>query len=198
MTRDIGDLTLPARRHGRSRTHVPDLQHRPIGQLLFRIAQYYLPQTSIELGTSLGLTTAYLALGNSKGSVITMEGACDVADRARTNLEKLGLTNVHLEEGNFDDLLTPVLESVSAIDLAFIDGNHRKEPTLQYYKKLAGKIHPSSILVFDDIHWSADMEAAWEVIKADKEVTLTIDLFFVGLVFFKNEFKLKQHFTIRY
>ncbi|MEJ7737317.1 MAG: class I SAM-dependent methyltransferase [Chitinophagaceae bacterium] len=200
---EIHDLgagsSLSARPH-RKVAHITRYAVKPkkYGQLLFRIVQYHRPRTIVELGTSLGLTTAYLAMADTSASVITLEGAREVAHKAGTNLKDLGLTNVNLIQGNFDDVLTPVLESVAAIDLSFIDGNHRKEPTLRYYAALSQKTHTSSVLIFDDIHWSREMEAAWEIIKADKQVTLTVDLFFVGLVFFKKEFKTKQHFTIRY
>jgi hypothetical protein len=88
--------------------------------------------------------------------------------------------------------------SLSHIDLAYIDGNHRYEPTLRYFQQLLPKKQHHSIFIFDDIHWSAEMEKAWSEIKAHPEVTLSIDLFFMGLVFFRQEFKVKQHFSIRF
>ncbi len=100
--------------------------------------------------------------------------------------------------GNFDDLLPGILQNNSNIDLAFIDGNHRKQPTINYFNLLVDKVSSSSILIFDDIHWSKEMEEAWQEIKNDSRVMLTVDLFFIGIVFFKNDFKTKQHFIIRF
>ena len=171
---------------------------KKFGQLLFRIVNYYRPRSILELGTSLGITTAYLALANPKGSVITLEGASEVAAIARYNLEKLVIQNIRLEEGNFDVTLPKALESFDILDFAFVDGNHRKEPTLIYFQSLLNKINNSSILIFDDIHWSAEMEEAWELIKAHSLVTMSIDLFFIGIVFFRHEFKIKQHFIINF
>jgi predicted O-methyltransferase YrrM len=84
------------------------------------------------------------------------------------------------------------------IDMAFVDGNHRYEPTVRYFKELLPAMHEYSILIFDDIHWSKEMEQAWEEIKQDESVTLSIDLFFIGLIFFRKEQKIKQHFVIRF
>ena len=101
-------------------------------------------------------------------------------------------------EGNFDNTLSSVVRGLSSVDFAFIDGNHRKEPTEKYFKELLAKTNNDSILVFDDIHWSSEMEEAWETIKKDAAVTCSIDLFFIGIVFFRKEFKEMQHFVIRF
>jgi predicted O-methyltransferase YrrM len=91
-----------------------------------------------------------------------------------------------------------VVRGLSTVDFAFIDGNHRKEPTEKYFNELLAKTNNDSILVFDDIHWSREMEAAWDTIKNSPAVTCSIDLFFIGIVFFRKEFKEKQHFKIRH
>jgi predicted O-methyltransferase YrrM len=168
------------------------------GRLLFRIASYYKPSVTIELGTSLGLSAAYLAMGNTNGKVITCEGAPAIAAMAKKNFQSLDITNINVVEGNFDETLPVLLQHTPQVDLAFVDGNHRKAPTLRYFEQLLGKAHPQSIFIFDDIHWSEDMEAAWEDIKNHPRVMLTIDLFFIGLVFFRTDFKVKQHFVIRF
>lgn len=169
-----------------------------LGQLLFRIVRYYRSELVIELGTSAGLTTAYLALANKNATVISMEGALQVSDLAKKNFEKLQIQNIRIVTGNFDLVLPQVLSEEVGPDFIFVDGNHRKAPTLQYFNQLLNVINSSSILIFDDIHWSKEMEEAWESIKAHPKVLLTVDLFFMGLVFFSNEFKIKQHFVIRF
>ncbi len=100
--------------------------------------------------------------------------------------------------GNFDVVLEPLVERVGPVDLAFVDGNHRYEPTLRYFDILMRHSGRQAMLIFDDIHWSADMERAWVQIKADPRVMMTIDLFFFGLVVIRDEFKVKQDFTIRF
>lgn len=174
------------------------LKPKKFGQLLFRIVDRYAPGTILELGTSLGITTAYLASAKKNAAVITMEGAGAIAAFARQNFSKLKLDNIEMVEGNFDDTLLAVMRRTQKVDLAFIDGNHRLEPTVRYFKELLPTVHEYSILIFDDIHWSKEMEQAWEIIKEDPSVTLTIDLFFIGMVFFRKEQKAKQHFTIRF
>jgi len=174
------------------------LKPKRFGQLLFRIVDHYSPANILELGTSLGVTTAYLAAANTQSKVVTMEGAATVAAVAKKNFAKLGLSNIRLVEGNFDETLAVTVAQMGTIDLAFVDGNHRYEPTLRYFREILPAMHEYSILIFDDIHWSEEMERAWAEIQQDPAVTLSIDLFFIGLVFFRKEQKVKQHFTIRF
>lgn len=174
------------------------LKPRKFAQLLFRIVQYYKPKQMIELGTSLGITSSYLANGNPAATLNTGEGSSSIAAIARETFRKLNIKNVVLTEGDFDHTLTPLLQQLKVVDFAFVDGNHRKEPTLAYFNQLLLYAHPESILIFDDIHWSREMEAAWHNIQQHPSVTLTIDLFFIGLVLINPDFKTKQHFTIRF
>lgn len=173
-----------------------------LGQLLFRLARYYRPGVVVELGTSLGLSTAYLAAGVKEGGlggkVWTIEGSGAVAERAGRYLSELGFAGAEVVTGNFDLVLEPLVERVGPVDLAFVDGNHRYEPTLRYFNILMRYSGRPAMLIFDDIHWSADMERAWLQIKADPRVMMTIDLFFFGLVVIRDEFKVKQDFTIRF
>jgi len=174
------------------------LKPKKYAQLLFRLVHFYKPQTIVEIGTSLGVSTAYLSCAKLDAQIITMEGAPEIATIAKKNFEKLRLPNIEVVTGNFDETLESVISQLSTINFAFIDGNHRKEPTLHYFNLLMEKVNSSSILVFDDIHWSRDMEAAWEAIKCHPLITLTIDLFFIGIVFLRTEQKVAEHFTIRF
>lgn len=168
------------------------------GQLLFRMARQFQPKTIVELGTSLGITTSYLSLACPASAIFTLEGSGRIADKAGLNFHKLGLKNITLIRGNFDDKLPELLAALPSVDLAFIDGNHRQEPTERYFNQLLPKTNNDSILIFDDIHWSGEMERAWETIKAHPAVRCSIDLFSIGIVFFREEFREKQDFRIRY
>ena len=174
------------------------LKPKKFAQLLFRIVHYYKPGNILELGTSLGITSSYLANGNQQGKVFTCEGSATMAAIAQKNFDQLQIKNIQLTQGDFAKTLQPLLNEISKVELAFIDGNHRKEPTLDYFSKLLRHSKLSTILIFDDIHWSEEMEAAWHEIQQHSAVTLTIDLFFIGLVFINPDFKVKQHFTIRF
>lgn len=168
-----------------------------LAQLLFRLANYFRPATILELGTSLGLTTAYLAAADSRTKVVTLEGCPNVAGVARETFAALQLQNIEIVEGNIDDTLAPALSALGApLGFAFFDGNHRYEPTLHYFEQCLAHRTPESVFVFDDIHWSEEMERAWEVIKAHPDVTVTVDLFYIGLVFFRTG-QPKQHFSLR-
>jgi predicted O-methyltransferase YrrM len=169
-----------------------------LAQLLFRLVNHFQPATTLELGTSLGLTTAYLAAANSRQQVITFEGCPNTAAVARETFEKLELKNVRLVEGNLDQTLPATLAGLTKpVDFVFFDGNHRYEPTLRYFEQCLAKAHENSVFVLDDIHWSAEMEQAWEAIKAHSAVTVTVDLFYVGLVFFRKT-QPRQDFWLRY
>jgi predicted O-methyltransferase YrrM len=174
------------------------LKPKKFGQLLYRIVQYYQPGIIIELGTSLGITSCYLAKGNEQAHLYTCEGSSAIAAIAQKNFEQLQIKNINLIQGDFSKTLQPLLTNIGQWDLAFIDGNHRKEPTLNYFHHLLQHSKPASILIFDDIHWSEEMEGAWCEIQQHPTVTLSIDLFFIGLVFISPNFKVKQHFTIRF
>lgn len=168
------------------------------GQLLFRMANYYRPRTIVELGTSLGITTCYLAMGNLDASVITLEGSAAIGAKALENFHSVQLINVRLVQGNFDNTLSKVVEALTEVNMVFIDGNHRKEPTLDYFRQLVPYMTRESVIIFDDIHWSPEMEQAWMEIRNHPAVLLSIDLFFVGMIFFNPSFRVKQHFSIRF
>ncbi len=167
-------------------------------QLLFRMIDYYGPTQIIELGTSLGITTAYLASANPAAKVTTFEGSSAIAKIAGHNHGLLGLSNISLIEGNFDEQLPLWLAQNKSVDFAFIDGNHAFKPTMAYFESLLAVVQDHTILVFDDIHWSEEMEEAWAQISAHPRVTLSIDLFFIGVVFFRKEFAQKQEVSIRF
>lgn len=171
----------------------PDWQCR----LLFNLVEYLKPKTAIELGTSLGISTAYLAGASKELSLHTFEGNPSSAALAKDMFDSLGLKNIQIHEGNFDVSLEDYLSDQSpTLDLAFLDGNHQYEPSIRYFETLLPYCHRDSVLVFDDIYWSSEMTKAWEELKARSEVTLSIDLYCMGLLFFKSELKEKQHFSL--
>jgi predicted O-methyltransferase YrrM len=173
------------------------LKSKKYAQLLFRMAKHYKASTVIELGTSLGITTAYLAAADTT-NVYSLEGSKSIADIARENIKALGISNTTIITGEFHNTLDDLLATVPNPDLVFVDGNHRKLPTINYFEALLKKSKTSTILIFDDIHWSKEMEDGWAHIKENASVTLTIDLFFIGIVLLRTDFKAKQHFCIRF
>ena len=164
---------------------------------LYRMAAKQQPRTVVELGTSLGISTAYLSLAHSGSQMHSIEGCPEISRRAGELLDSLNITNCALHVGNFDLKLGPLLESLTNVDLVFIDGNHRLEPTLRYFRQILPSCSEETVLVFDDIHWSKEMSDAWEAVKRTSGVTLTIDIFEMGFVFLKPTLE-KQHFVVRY
>ncbi|MDB5120478.1 MAG: O-methyltransferase [Sphingobacteriales bacterium] len=172
------------------------LKSAKLAQLIYRLAEDLRPTNIIELGTCLGLTTSYLAKAAPKAKVISIEGCPETAAVAAENLKKLNITNVQLKVGNFDHLLPEVIKSESELDFVFIDGNHRKDATLNYFEWCLPKLSNKSIVIFDDIYWSKGMQEAWNIVKEHPRVTVTIDLFWIGLVFIKSG-QVKEHFKVK-
>jgi predicted O-methyltransferase YrrM len=166
-------------------------------ELLERICDYFQPQYAIEIGTSLGISAMYQASALREGFLYTLEGNPDSAKVASFNFEKLGFQNIQLIEGNFDQQLPVLVQQIPRIDYVFFDGNHSLEATLHYFELCLQKAHTGSVFVFDDIRWSDDMFLAWSKIKNHPAVTVTIDVYAMGIVFFRKEQE-KEHFTIRF
>jgi predicted O-methyltransferase YrrM len=167
------------------------------GQLLFRLVNHFKPDSILELGTSLGVSTLYLAGSNKKVKVTTVEGCPSTAKVAQINFDKIGFNNIDLINDNFDQYLPKYLDKTKELDFVFFDGNHQKEATINYFNWCVEKTHNETIFVFDDIHWSGGMTAAWEEIKKHPKVTSTIDLFFMGIVFFNTDLS-KEDFVLKF
>ena len=165
-------------------------------ELLLLMLDYFNPQNMLELGTSVGLGTSVLSIGNPEAKIVTLEGCENTAEVAKELFKANQLNNIQLVVGNFNETLSHVLAD-KKFDLIYFDGNHQKEPTLQYFNQCLKTINNNSIFIFDDINWSPEMQQAWEEIKNHPKVTITINTFFWGMVFFRKEQKEKQHFTIR-
>jgi predicted O-methyltransferase YrrM len=163
-------------------------------ELLFRITNYFQPNSILEIGTSLGLATVALALGNPKASIITLEGCPNTMAIAKNQLQLLNISNVKSIVTEFSEYFKNLKPKTQ--NLIYFDGNHSKKATLDYFELLLPTITNETVWIFDDIHWSAEMQEAWEIIKTHPKVTVTIDTFQWGLVFFRKE-QPKEHFVIR-
>ncbi|TDX12220.1 O-methyltransferase [Flavobacterium sp. S87F.05.LMB.W.Kidney.N] len=165
-------------------------------ELLFRISNYFQPKNILEIGTSLGLATSALALGNPKAKVITIEGCPNTANIAKNQLNEFDCTNVENIISEFESFLISENLQSTTYNLIYFDGNHSKKATLNYFELLLPTIDNDSVWIFDDIHWSPEMEETWEIIKNHPKVKVTIDTFQWGFVFFRREQE-KEHFIIR-
>ncbi|MDN3492450.1 O-methyltransferase [Winogradskyella bathintestinalis] len=163
-------------------------------KLLYRIAKYFDFKNTLELGTSLGMGTYALALANSEAKITTIEGCSITSTFAKSKLDNMQITNVQFLISNFSEAIPKLKED--SFDFIFFDGHHNKEATIKYFETLLPKTHNETVFVFDDIYWSKGMTEAWEYIKSHNAVTVSIDCFYLGLVFFRKE-QVKEHFTIR-
>ena len=175
-------------------------------ELLFRISNYFQPESVLEIGTSLGLATSALALGleaktnraklNKKGKIISLEGCPNTMSIAKKHCQLQNLNNIEFINTKFEDYLKTYNPQPTTYNLIYFDGNHSKKATLAYFELLLPTITNDSVWVFDDIHWSKGMEEAWKIIKNHPKVTVTIDTFQWGIIFFRKEQE-KEHFVIR-
>lgn len=175
-----------------------NLTSAKFGRLLFRIVNYYNPATILELGTSLGVSTLYLAKAKSSAKIITLEGSRSIAHIAQQIFKQTQTENIDIITGEFGQTLEAALQKLKTVDFVYIDGNHREKPTIQYFEKCLEYANQNCILVFDDIHWSREMEQAWKYIQHDTRVTLSIDLFYKGIVFLNPAIHQPMHIALRF
>ncbi|MBX3163142.1 MAG: class I SAM-dependent methyltransferase [Bacteroidetes bacterium] len=162
-------------------------------EIFYKLINFLKAKHCLELGTSLGLNTLYFAKAAKHGSVTSIEGSKSLFDVANALAKKQKAENINFICGKFDEVLPKILNEIPALDVLYIDGNHAYEATLNYFKMALQKKHNNSVFIFDDIYWSAGMTKAWEEIKHHASVTLSIDMFYFGLIFFREEVKEKRH-----
>lgn len=167
------------------------------GKLLANLSAEFGTGGIVEMGTSLGISTMYLAMANESATIHTIEGCASCAEIAAENFYKAGLTNIELHNGPFNAVLPELVKSGIRPGLIFVDGNHRKEPVISYFEILSEISDEHTVMIFDDINDSREMYEAWNVIKKDKKVSLTVDIFRMGLVFFRGGVT-RNDYIIRY
>ena len=170
--------------------------NRKYGELIYNLTKYFNPAEILELGTSVGISTAFLAQAAPESNFKSVEGIKEkikIAEKIASELKH----HTEFIHGDFDKILESVLENYDKLDLVFFDGNHKKTSTLKYFNSCLEKIQNESIFIFDDIHWSYDMEEAWEEIKNHPKVKVSVDLFRMGLIFFRKELSY-EHYVVKF
>ncbi len=181
-----------------SRVCYRSAKSKKYAQLLFRLAKWHNPDYAIELGTSLGISAMYQATGFSENTQFTtIEGHPGIALKAENAMKAINIKHVNIVTGNFNHELPKLLANLPQVDWVFFDGNHKKAPTLQYFEQCLAKASKNALFIFDDINWSDEMRQTWIELKKHPKVFITIDLFFMGLVFL-NPREQKEQFTIRF
>jgi predicted O-methyltransferase YrrM len=173
------------------------LKDKKQAQMLFRLACLMQPKNILELGTCLGTTTLYLSSARPTAKIYTIEGCPNIANIAKQNFKNLGAKNITSIVGNINKELAKTLSKIDSLDMVFFDANHTKEATLNYFKECLKKTNNNTVFIFDDIYWSEGMTEAWQEIYNNPEVTYSIDLFHMGIVFFNKEW-IKSHFKIKF
>lgn len=192
-----GSLTMGNRNNKRAIRQIARSSLTPPkhASILYRCIKYINASNVVELGTSLGINTLYLSCAAPDSRVFTLEGCQATAHEATQIFERWPLKNIQLQVGNIDQTLPQLLASLEVIDFLYIDANHQYAPTIRYFQQCKAKAREESIFILDDIYWSKEMHKAWLAIKNDPEVSLSLDFFEFGIVFFKK-LKNKQHYTL--
>ena len=172
-------------------------KNKKYGQLLFRIVNHFKPKNIYELGTSFGISTLYLHKGNPKAEIKTFEGCRETGKIAISSFKNFKANKIDLIIGDFKNTFEKNITKNQKIDFAFIDGNHQEKATINYFETIINYSNNKTIIIFDDIHWSKGMENAWNYIKKSKNTSLTIDLFFIGIVFLDPKLS-KENYIIRF
>jgi predicted O-methyltransferase YrrM len=167
------------------------------GVLLSNMASEFGDPVITELGTSLGISTLYMALSCPLATINTIEGCPSVSEVARENFQAAGISNIIVHDGSFDDFLPFVLNENRRPGMVFIDGNHRREPLMKYFSFIAGLADEKTVIIIDDINYSSEMEEAWSDIKNSPKISVTVDIFRMGIVFFRKGIS-RSDFVIRY
>ncbi len=174
------------------------ISNKKQSEFFYRLVNKFKPNTIVELGTSLGLNTLYLAKAAPKSIIYTIEGCNNISEYAQQVFKHNQQQNIKSLQGNFNTELPKLLQSLDTIDLLYVDGNHAYEPTLNYFQLALEKKNSNSIFIFDDINWSDGMQKAWQQIRSHSEVTLSLDFFYFGIIFFRKETLQKEHFVLRF
>lgn len=198
---EVEDLGAGSKKLNSNKRKIKDIAQFGISsnqqsELLFKLINYLQSKVIIELGTSIGLNTMYLSSANNNTTIYSIEGSKSLINFSEKLFKTHSKNNIQLLQGNFDDVLPQLLSSIPSFDLIYIDGNHTFEATTSYFNQALQKTLPNSIIILDDIYWSAEMTKAWELIKQNNKVTLSIDCFYFGIVFFRTEIKQKEHFKL--
>jgi predicted O-methyltransferase YrrM len=171
--------------------------HPKYGRLLHRLARSFEAEQVLEIGTAMGISSMYIASAVPASRMVTMEGCAMIADKAAGNFRKMDMQNIEVDVGNFDLHLEKTLATFNRLDFVFLDGNHRQEATMRYFNQVMPKLHPGSIMVIDDIHRSKCMQRAWKEIREHEKVSISIDLFRLGIVLFRDDIA-KENFTLKF
>ena len=166
-------------------------------KIIYHLIQHFNCKNIIELGTNLGINTLYMSAANPEASVYSIEACPNLYQKAKQNSSAVKIENVIIINDLFENALPKVLQQIKSFDFIYIDGNHSYEATMKYVNWCLQYKTNESMILLDDIHWSKEMYKAWKKIKEKNEITLTIDYYYSGLIFFKKELS-KQNFKLRY
>lgn len=166
-------------------------------RMLFRLVQHLKPQYLLEVGTSVGISALYQGMGNPNCKLITLEGCENTASLANNGFKQFSDVDIEVLVGEFSNTIPLALSKLPKLDYVYLDGNHKLEPTLKYFELCLEKANDDTVFVVDDINWSDEMKAAWNKIINHPRVTISIDVFMMGIVFLNKGFS-KEHFKIRY
>lgn len=198
IDRGAGSKHLKSKKRRISSIARNGITKKKYGRLISRLVVHLKPINIIELGTSFGVGTIFLYIGKTNESrIFTVEAEESLHKLATEKFKSLTFKSIHAIQGEFDHVLPDLVKNLDSVDLVYVDGNHRKEPTIRYFEWILEKKNDNTVIIFDDINWSSEMKDAWNIIKSNPHVRLSVDLFQLGIVFFRQDLS-KEDYVIFY
>ena len=197
---EVQDYGAGSRKNKESKRRVCDIAKSALApktqaEAFFKLTRKFQPETIVEMGTSLGLTTLYFSKALPTANIHTLEGSPEIAAFASQLFILEKASNVSLHIGEFSSTIPAILDLEKKIDLLYIDGNHRYEATLKYIDIFREKLSQNAIIILDDIYWSKEMTTAWQELSAREEYTLSLDFYHFGILFLEKRMT-KEHFVL--
>ena len=192
-------VTCPDRQHpGRTKQRqVGEIVYREAikashGALLFRLVNYFKSRHILQLGPNMGLSTLYLTSYAKDLRCIALESVPEFAVIARETFKRAH-NPIDLRVGSYAELLPKALADMEQVDFVYFNTLYEQEHNLSLFETCLRYVHNDTVFVFEGIKASQKMRDFWKAVCAHPEVTVTVDLFTLGIVFFNRKLHKKDY-----
>jgi len=173
------------------------LKPAKLDQMLYRLAAFFKPDKIVEIGACPGITTLYLRQAVTDAAIYAWEEDAETFDIAQDTFKKAAIDDINLITGKYEKVMPRLINALDKLDFVLIGSDLQKVTILKYFELCLPKTYDKTVLIFYGIYQNEDMKQAWAAIKAHPKVTVTVDLFWMGLVFFKQGQE-REDFLIRF
>jgi len=166
------------------------------GKFLFRLTNHYKPHTILSIGSSMGLAPLCLTRYNATVQCIILEYEQDIAEIAKQILNKEKNTALNIKIGAYHELLPESIVQLQRIDCVFIGKDVGVNDWDTVFEQCEPFIHDSTFFVLAGIRSSTDKQNYWMQYRQHPSVTIAVDLFDMGLLFFQPKLHKQVYKTI--